>query len=79
MSSKTITLCDLCGKEMDISKNGRFVEAKSSDKTNIISICSVPDRHYPHGMPYDNTWRRADICPECHGNFKLFITVCRGE
>lgn len=83
MSSKSIVLCDLCGKEMDTgitSKNGRFVEAQSADKTSILSICSIPGhRYYPRGLPYDNTWCRADVCPECQKKFELFITACRSE
>lgn len=80
MSSKKIVLCDLCGKQMNTgitSKSKRFTEAESFDKASILSICSVPDQNYPHGVPYDYGWHRADVCPECQKKFELFVTACR--
>ena len=82
MSRKSIVFCDLCGKEIDTgitSKNKRFIEARSVDEKSILSICSIPDQYYPHGMPYDDTWCRSDICPECQKKFELFITTCKGN
>lgn len=76
MSTKYLTYCDICGKEIpDNIQSKTHVDAKNFDRTRILSICSVTDHHFLRGIA-DHEWIRADVCEACQKNFRLFIISC---